>query len=299
MAGRRRSRLLRRDAHVLSSAITDFRAPRATTSPRIPAAPSGSERRPACTGLRTAPWQEIAEGAAVSVIAATPDAGRRRSGPFGWVFPSTTASLIRMQRTNGTWKTETVMDLGSPGPLTLDRAGCFFILGSREDGMNPAGRCRSVVSPANWLSSTIRSGDDCRGRGPMRVLRDRSGCVWMPSEGQDTYDCGDGVWRRAVRRRRACARTYAKRRTDHMVLVAHNILAFGRPGAFRIAKAGQWPARGAIRSDSSARDGTLWLGSSQGLYRLPRPSAWSTGRRAMAWMIRGAYSEAERTSMRV
>ncbi|MGO4883068.1 MAG: two-component regulator propeller domain-containing protein [Bryobacteraceae bacterium] len=66
--------------------------------------------------------EEITKGVAVSVIAATPDIAIAAIGPLGKGVPND-ASLVKMRRTGNTWRTENVIGLESPGPLTLDRAG--------------------------------------------------------------------------------------------------------------------------------------------------------------------------------
>src|ERR1035441_1686327 len=69
--------------------------------------------------------ERIAQGVATSVIAATPDLAVAAVGPPGRGIADR-ASLVRMQRAGGGWKTETVVDLDSPGPLTLDPGGLLL-----------------------------------------------------------------------------------------------------------------------------------------------------------------------------
>ena len=216
------------------------------------------------------PVQEIAEGAAVSVIAATPDLAVAAVGPLGKGIPITTASLIRMQRTNGNWKTETVMDLGSPGPLTLDQGG-MLLYPWLEGGWHEL-RLEDVARwyPSSKLAVKHHAIWRDSAAGAMRVLRDRSGCVWIASEGQDTFDCGDGVWRQAPFEGAGVRANLREAPDGSMVLVGPNILAFGRPGAFRIAKVSNGLPT-ALFAAIEGRDGTLWLGSSQGLYRFASP----------------------------
>jgi hypothetical protein len=180
--------------------------------------------------------EEIAKGAAVSVIAATPDVAIAAVGPLGRGVPITTSALVRMERTKGNWQAETVMDLGSPGPLTLDHGG-MLLYPWLEEGWHelrladvvrwhPPGRL-AVIDHAIWRDTAA---------GTVRVLRDRFGCVWIGAQGQDTFDCGDGVRRQAPFEGAGVRENLHEAPDGSMVLVGLNILALGRPGAFRIAK---------------------------------------------------------------
>jgi tRNA A-37 threonylcarbamoyl transferase component Bud32/ligand-binding sensor domain-containing protein len=215
--------------------------------------------------------EEITKGVAVSVIAAAPDVAFAAVGPLGRGVPITTSSLVRVQRTTkGQWRVETVMDLGSPGPLTLDHRG-MLLYPWLESGWHelrladvvrwhPPGK-PAVTDHAIWRDPAA---------GAVRVLRDRFGCVWIGAEGQNTFDCGDGAWRQTPFEGAGVRANLHEAPDGSMVLVGPNILALGRPGAFRIAKVSNGlPA--ALFTAIQAQDGTLWLGTSQGLYRLPSP----------------------------
>src|SRR5580692_4517393 len=66
--------------------------------------------------------EEVSKGVAVSVIAATADIALAAMGPLGQGVPSN-ASLFRIQRAGEQWKTDNLLSLDSPGPLTLDKSG--------------------------------------------------------------------------------------------------------------------------------------------------------------------------------
>ncbi|MGA2134813.1 MAG: hypothetical protein ABSH50_21215, partial [Bryobacteraceae bacterium] len=213
--------------------------------------------------------EEIAEGVAISVIAAAPDLVVAAMGPLGRGIPNN-ASLYRIHRVGGTWQTETVMSLDSPGPLTLDDGGLLlyprFGRGWSEIRLTDVVRWRSGAT----LPVSHHSVPDPAGAGHMKVLRDRSGCVWVGSEHANLYDCGDHHWRSAPFERAGVGANMREAPDGSMVLVGSDILAAGRPGAFRIAK----PANGlppALFAAIQARDGTLWLGGAQGLYRFASP----------------------------
>ena len=212
--------------------------------------------------------EEITKGVAVSIIAATPGLVVAAMGPVGKGIP-TDASLVRIQRTGGTWKANTVMSMDSPGPLAPDHGG-LLLYPWIEGGWNEI-RLVDVVrwQPGTPLPVTHHPVPGGSWAGPMKVLRDRFGCVWMGSGNANIYDCGDNRWRPAPFEGAGVGSNIQEAPDGSMVLVGYNILAVGRPGAFRVAK----PANGLpmLYAAILARDGTVWLGGAQGLYRFASP----------------------------
>jgi ligand-binding sensor domain-containing protein/tRNA A-37 threonylcarbamoyl transferase component Bud32 len=211
--------------------------------------------------------EEISKGVAVSVIAAAPDVVIAAVGPLGQGTPAT-VSLVRIQRTGNSWKSETITSLDSPGRVTLDHSG-NLLYPWPEKGWNEM-RLQDVLRwhAGTTLPVTRHPIPNAPGNGSMKVMRDDSGCLWMGSEGGDTYDCGDGP--------HAAPFTHARVRSDMhrgsdgtMVLWGDSLLAVGRPGSFRIAT----PANGmpGLWDAIPARDGTVWLATPEGLYRFASP----------------------------
>src|ERR1039457_6737002 len=134
--------------------------------------------------------EEIGKGFAVSVIAATPDIAVAAIGPLGRGYPAN-ASLVRFQRTAGTWKAETVMSLDSPA-LTLDPSG-MFLYPVPSIGWNEV-RQADVVRwrPGSQIPVIRHLVAGFAGNVSVKVVRDHSGCVWMAASGATGYDCGDG-----------------------------------------------------------------------------------------------------------
>jgi hypothetical protein len=94
--------------------------------------------------------EEIAKAVALSVIAAKPDLVIAAMGRLGRGVPTTDSSLVRMERTLGGWKTEIVMDLVLPGPLTLDHEGLLvypWVNGWREHRLDDVVRCHPPAQP--------------------------------------------------------------------------------------------------------------------------------------------------------
>ncbi len=219
--------------------------------------------------------EEVAQGVAVSVIAATPDTAVAAVGPLGRGVPADTA-LIRIQRRGASWKTETVMSLDSPGPLTLDRSGTLLypwtILGWSEIRLEDVVRWRPGMHVA--VTHHGEPGDPVNGG--WKILRDRFGCVWGQTPRAVGYNCGDGPGKAPFDG--AEARTLHEGTDGNMVVLGDSLLATGRPGSFQMAtRANGLPG---LVDGIAARDGTVWLTTTNGLYRFASPF------RIESWTIR-------------
>src|ERR1039458_6735605 len=130
--------------------------------------------------------EEIAKGVAVSVIAATPDAAVAAIGPLGRGLPDN-ASLVRIERIGSKWSANTVISLDSPGPLTLDHGGQLIYPWPAHGWYEL--RLADVVNwrPGAKLAATGHAIWKYPSTGPMRILRDRSGFVWIGSAGRNTF----------------------------------------------------------------------------------------------------------------
>ena len=226
-------------------------------------------------------FEKTGEGAAISVIPATPSVVLAAAGPSGRGAPMN-AALLRIRRTGNTWKTETVMDLDSPGPLTLDAHGMLLYAwpakGWNEIRLDDVLRWHPGVDVAVIHHPLAKA----PGNGYLKVLRDRFGCVWRGAPGGVAYDCGDGghnaPWDRAN-----MTGVLHEGPDGSMVLVGNNMLALGRPGGFRMAtRANGLPG---LLDAIVAKDGTVWLGSSSGLYRFASPF------RIESWTIREGLAD--------
>ncbi len=212
--------------------------------------------------------EEIGNGVAVSVIAATPGFAIAAVGPLGKGIP-TNASLIRMRRTGTAWRTETVMSLDSPGPLTLDPSGVLLYPSSTTQWNEM--RIEDVVRwrPGTRIAATLRgaSGGDPV-NGGWQIMRDHSGCLWGAAPGASYYNCGDGPHPAPFPG--ANVQAPAHEASDGtIVLHGNSLLAIGRPGSFQIAtRANGLPG---ILDAIQARDGTVWLATTNGLYRFASP----------------------------
>jgi tRNA A-37 threonylcarbamoyl transferase component Bud32/ligand-binding sensor domain-containing protein len=210
--------------------------------------------------------EEASKGFVVSVIPATVDVAVAAVVPPSGAF-RVNASLVRLRRSGDRWITETVMSLDSAGPLTLDPSGMLLypVLGSGwreirlEDVVRwrPGGKVPVIQHPVATFPVN----------GPMKILRDRFGCVWKGANGGNTYDCGSGG-QVAPYKGATPGPNLHEGFDGSMILTGLSLLAVGRPGSFQIAV----PANGlpGIGDAIAARDGTVWIASG-GLYRFASP----------------------------
>jgi tRNA A-37 threonylcarbamoyl transferase component Bud32/sugar lactone lactonase YvrE len=206
----------------------------------------------------------ISPGVAVSVIAPTADLAVAAVGPPGLGLGGDTL-LVRMQRTGGAWKTETIMDLESPGPLTLDQGGWLLYpwpaKGWVEIRLEDVARWRAGTQ----LPVAQHRVANSAGNGGMKVMRDHAGCLWSGAVGANSYDCGDGSHLAPSPGARPDSNMH-EAADGTMVLWGGSLLAVGRPGSFRVAtQANGLPG---LADAMMAADGTVWLGTTQGLYRM-------------------------------
>jgi tRNA A-37 threonylcarbamoyl transferase component Bud32/ligand-binding sensor domain-containing protein len=232
--------------------------------------PGGSIWIGAATGIyrfANGTVEQIGTGVAVSVIAVSANLAIAATGPPGLGIPTNT-TLLRMQRSGDRWTAETVMTLDSPGPLTLDRLGTLLYPGSGKAWSEI--RVEDVVRWRRGAALPVirHPADRFPDNGPVKVMRDRQGCLWVAADGGTGYDCGKG--NHVALFDGANTRSRIHEGSDGaMVLWGDSLLAVGRPGSFRIAtRANGLPG---MVDAIPGRDGTIWIGTTQGLYRLASP----------------------------
>jgi hypothetical protein len=223
--------------------------------------------------------QAVARGVARSVIAASPNFAVATVGPIGRGLPRK-ASLLRIQRVGGQWRSEIVIGLNSPWPITLDRSG-MLLYGEPLKGWNEI-RLQDVAHYKPGIQvPVVRHTRRFPDNGNMEIMRDRVGCVWMGFDGGSFCDCGKGRYPVPFTGASTLANLHESA-DGNMVVTGLNLLAVGRPGAFRVAtRANGLPG---IRDALQARDGTIWLIGGDGLYRFPSPF------RSEFWTLRDGIS---------
>jgi tRNA A-37 threonylcarbamoyl transferase component Bud32/ligand-binding sensor domain-containing protein len=179
------------------------------------------------------------------------------------------AHLYRIRAANGAWKAERLANLKSGYSLSRDNTGAILTV-------CPGGWCEL---PANLIGdwNPQHAGSNVFHKSELdmeRVVRDRFGCVWFRSIESGAYQCPDDD--KPIRLPAAIAGRniwagMVENDDGSMLLANVASLAVGRPGAFQLVT----PASGlppvAVTCAIRARDGSVWVGSIDGLYRFPYP----------------------------
>jgi serine/threonine-protein kinase len=232
--------------------------------------------------------EEIAKGAASSIAAVTPDLAVAVMVPLGQSILGD-ASLFRIRRSGNAWETDMVARLNSPGPITLDSGG-MLLYREPSEGWNEI-RLEDV---RRWqLGSQLPilrhpRADQAR-YGRMKVMRDHAGCVWLGSEPGTAFNCGE-LFRGALPAGVPTRANLHEAPDGRMVVWGDSVLAIGRPGNFQVAtQANGLPG---LVDAIAGRDGTIWLGTKEGLYRFASPFQLDY------WTIREGISEAPQSVTR-
>jgi len=213
--------------------------------------------------------EAVSSGVFVRVAAPTPDVIVAAMGPAGKGVP-VDATLVKISRAGKQWKTEPIVDLEGTGLFEPDRTGHFLYPypgGWKEFTGEDVARWRPGTQFPQTFHAAEGFNPNVPAAGPTRTLRDRFGCIWVASESMDLYSCGDGHFSQPPFS--SLRSTLSEAPDGSMILVGYSILAVGRPGHYLVARA----ANGlpVVFTAIEAKDGTIWLGGAEGLYRFPSP----------------------------
>jgi ligand-binding sensor domain-containing protein/tRNA A-37 threonylcarbamoyl transferase component Bud32 len=215
--------------------------------------------------------QKLSNDVAISIAAATPEIAIAAVEPPGKGLQQK-ASFIRLQFTGETWKTQGIPGLESLGPFTRDHNGRLVYpwMDSWSDvGLEDAVRWRpGDPTPPTHHPQSFNPMHEVSG--PTRVLRDRYGCLWTGFDSSNFYDCGDGVQHAAPFDGASVGAAIQENADGSMLLAGYTVVALGRPGGFRVARTVNGLPQ-VVKCAIQALDGTVWLGTTQGLYRFPTP----------------------------
>ena len=225
--------------------------------------------------------EEVAKGVGVSVIGVTAKLAVAAMGPAGLGIPRN-ATLYRIQRVGDKWQAEAVMTLNSSGPLTLDPSGILLYPGSGKAWTEI--RVDDVVRwrPGSALAVIRHPGAAFPDNGPVKVMRDHSGCLWVGVDGGTGYDCGDG--NHVAPFEGADTRSRIHEGADGtMVLWGDSLLAVGRAGRLESPRG----RMGCLASWMRFRGRTGRYGSAQrrGCIGWLLHFGLSIGRFAMGWLM--------------
>ncbi len=234
--------------------------------------------------------EKIAVGSASSVVPISPDIIVAVIGPTGRTVPNTDVFLVRLKRTGAHWSADSVMILGSPGPLTLDRLGSLLYPWPGK-GWNEI-RSADIIAWRPGAPPPImhHAAEFPVNAGDVKVMRDHDGCIWLGAgggAGSNIFTCDGRHFSHPIDNVRLRA-NFHEASDGTMVLWGDSALAIGRKGSFRVAA----PENGlpGIADALLANDGTAWLSSSSGLYRFASPfrlEYWTAreGLRPAPWSI--------------
>jgi hypothetical protein len=211
--------------------------------------------------------QKVVDGVAVSVVPARPGLVLAATGPPGHGIPSN-ASLVRIQGNGDVWRAEAVASLEAPGPFSIDPSG-IILYGVPSRGWNEI-RVDDVVNwrPGATLPMTRHLVPNTPGNGVITVRRDHKGCLWFGSVHGAACNCGDGA-HPAPYPDADVSYLIHESADGTMVLTGNNLIGAGRPGSFQVAtRANGLPG---LQDAIQAKDGTIWLGATTGLYRFASP----------------------------
>jgi ligand-binding sensor domain-containing protein len=174
--------------------------------------------------------------------------------------------LILLRKSGNDWTPATLLEKQA-NHLTVDHQGDLLF-------PCPGGWCelsrQSLIdwkTPASLLKLARHTGN------PLieRVLRDRFGCMWFRAEAFASYQCPTDEQPKLVPATVSQTDTSAhlEETADGSIFMLV-YLALGRPGAFHIAT-GDSGIPEPIGTAIVARDGTIWIGAENGLYRFMYP----------------------------
>ena len=174
------------------------------------------------------------------------------------------ANLVRVKRQNGVWTMASVARIGfvalEPdrlGNLLYPCAGGFCEMLTAEVERWRPGVILRVTRHKASIGSVIN-----------RVHRDRFGCIWIRGVVQAAYQCPSDPAPHILPAAIAGAGSsgVGEMRDGSIVISSFNRLSIGRPGKFRVLTvANGLPGAG---SHLVARDDTIWLSGSNGLFAL-------------------------------
>jgi hypothetical protein len=170
--------------------------------------------------------------------------------------------LYLFRKSNGNWTVAQVLEKQA-NHLTLDHEGNLLF-------PCPGGWCEIARRQLlDWHGSSSRLDIQKHAGGPLieRVLRDRFGCMWFRAEAFSSYQCPGDAQPKLVSRDIAqydvSAHLEEAPDSSILTLVA---LALGRPGTLHVAT-GSNGLPEPIDTAMIAKDGTIWIGAENGLYR--------------------------------
>jgi hypothetical protein len=174
--------------------------------------------------------------------------------------------LFRIRREQELWKVDRLSNWIVNRTFTVDRNGTL-LFGCEDHWCELP---RDVI--VEWHSGSPAKPAAMLGMSATRIVRDRFGCIWFRSEARMFNQCpGDSTIRTLPSEFASAAggAFFTEASDGSMLIPSYSSLTVGRPEHFQTARASNgYPAAGRV---IEARDGSLWLAGSDGLYRFADP----------------------------
>lgn len=239
---------------------------------------NGGSRQGALYRYQSGKVERILAGDSLSIISASSGFMLASIGTEASGKP-TYGDLYRIEKTADKW-TPVLLQTNLAHHMSIDHEGNVLF-------PCPNGWCEVPADQvANWKPKNLPPGFRKHTGDPLteKVIRDRYGCVWFRAEIRASYQCPADSQAQYLpyQYSQTDSSAHLEETPDGSVFMLVPLL-LGRPGAFhKLDSAELAPA--ALDTAVVARDGTVWLGTARGLYRMPylfRLETW--GKQDGAW----------------
>jgi len=213
--------------------------------------------------------ERVVEGVTESVVAISPGFLVAAIAPAGG---GVTLRLYRVSRVQSRWSAKPLAGFQSRGNLTVDSKG-FLVYPCNDESWCEVAASDIVRWPeGTTLTATAHPYNLPAVRAFQTVLRDRFGCLWFRNALVAAYRCPGDT--RIEELPTTIAGGFSlmllhEAPDGSIVLPGNTLLAVGRPGKFRVARA----ANGLpfVGDAAPGRDGTIWISTVKGLLRFMYP----------------------------
>ena len=173
--------------------------------------------------------------------------------------------LYRINRGNHAWNATKLL-ASVADHFSVDRQGNILF-------PCPGGWCEVPAHEAvSWTAGVNPPGYQRHAGDPLaeKVIRDRYGCIWSRAEIRASYQCPADSQPHFLpfAQSQSDSSAHLEETADGSVFMLVPLL-LGRPGAFHAMDSSEFPA--ALECAMVGHDGTIWLGTTHGLYRMPYP----------------------------
>lgn len=177
--------------------------------------------------------------------------------------------LYRIRKDKGRWKPEKMLTAVAK-LISVDHQGTALFPCPSPKTLCELPRLQII----DWVGETIGL-SSVRGMLPSdveRVIRDKFGCLWFRTEDAADYQCPGDLKGTTLpdSQESLDSSAFLEEAPDGAIMMLGGI-AVGRPGRFQTFGRHLGMPKGALNAGLIAKDGTIWLGGGDGLYRFMYP----------------------------